>query len=62
MKYYANCLLCFSTACSFLELGVILNTKFTLCLPIVVYNVISVKQVSFKFDVQNNLFEKKLFF
>lgn len=45
----------------FPDLGTTLNTKVTLYLPLTVYNVISVKQVSLKFDMQNNLFGKTFF-
>lgn len=39
----------------FPELGTTSNTKVTLYFPSMVYNVNRVKQVDFKFDVQNNL-------
>lgn len=42
----------------FPELGATPNSKFSLYLPLMVYNVNTVKQVSFKFDMQNNLFGK----
>lgn len=45
----------------FPEFGTTLNIKVTLYLPLTVYNVISVKQVSLKFDMQNNLFGKTFF-